>query len=81
MYSGIQQTGAGGTDRPDQVAQLHFSTGRTVREDYLLLGADNPTFFHIAINVPGGAGRIMGVSALWAAIRFEARATRILISR
>jgi hypothetical protein len=55
---GIQQTGAGagGTDRPDQVAQLHFSTGRTVREDYFGLGANNPTFFHIAINVPGGAG-------------------------
>jgi hypothetical protein len=58
VYSGIQQTGAGagGTDRPDQIAQLHFSTGRTVREDYFGLGANNPTFFHIAINVPGGAG-------------------------
>ena len=58
VYSGIQQTGAGagGTDRPDQVAQVHFSTGRTVREDYFGLGANNPTFFHIAINVPGGSG-------------------------
>ena len=58
VYSGIQQTGAGagGTDRPDQVGPSHFSTGRTVREDYFGLGANNPTFFHIAINVPGGAG-------------------------
>jgi hypothetical protein len=58
VYSGIQQTGAGagGTDRPDQVAQIHFSTSRTVREDYFGLGANNPTLFHIAINVPGGSG-------------------------
>ena len=38
VYSGVQQTGAGGagaTDRPDLLAMPNFSTGRTVREDSL----------------------------------------------
>jgi hypothetical protein len=58
VYSGIQQTGAGagGTDRPDLVAMPHFSTSRTVRDDYFGLGANNPSFFNIPINVPGGTG-------------------------
>ncbi len=58
VYSGIQQTGAGagGTDRPDLVAMPHFSTSRAVREDYFGLGANNPSFFSIPINVPGGTG-------------------------
>ena len=58
VYSGIQQTGAGagGTDRPDQVAMPHFSTSRPVRDDYFGLGANNPSFFNIPINVPGGTG-------------------------
>jgi carboxypeptidase family protein len=58
VYSGIQQTGAGagGTDRPDQVAGPHFSTSRTVRDDYFGLGSNNPSFFNIPINVPGGTG-------------------------
>lgn len=58
VYSGVQQTGAGagGTDRPDLVAQPHFSTGRGIREDYFGLGANNASYFNIPINVPGGTG-------------------------
>jgi hypothetical protein len=58
VYSGLQQTGAGagGTDRPDQIAQPHFSTNHAVREDYFGLGANNASFFDIPINVPGGTG-------------------------
>jgi hypothetical protein len=58
VYSGVQQTGvgAGGTDRPDLVKQLHFSTSRAVREDYFGQGTDNASFFSIPINVPGGTG-------------------------
>ena len=58
VYSGIQQTGvgAGGADRPDQVAKPQFSTSRPVRSDYFGLGADNASFFSIPINVPGGTG-------------------------
>ena len=62
VYSGIQQTGAGagGTDRPDQIGTPHFSTSRPVRDDYFGLGADNPSFFSIPINVPGGTGPNQG---------------------
>jgi hypothetical protein len=62
VYSGIQQTGAGagGADRPDQVGTPHFSTSRPVRDDYFGLGADNPSFFSIPINVPGGTGPNQG---------------------
>jgi hypothetical protein len=62
VYSGIQQTGAGagGTDRPDLVAMPHFSTSRTVRDDYFGLGTSNATFFNIPINVPGGTGPNQG---------------------
>jgi len=58
VYSGIQQTGAGagGTDRPDQVATPHLSTSRTVRDDYFGLGVNNASFFNIPIHVPGGTG-------------------------
>ncbi|HEV2349362.1 MAG TPA: TonB-dependent receptor [Terriglobia bacterium] len=58
VFSGIQQTGAGagGADRPDQVAQPDFSTHRTVREDYFGRGANNASYFYIPINVPGGSG-------------------------
>ncbi len=58
VYSGVQQTGvgAGGTDRPDQVQEPHFSTSRAVREDYFGLGTDNASFFHIPINLPAGTG-------------------------
>ena len=58
VYSGIQQTGvgSGGGDRPDQIAKPHFSTSRTIREDYFGLGAENDTFFSIPIDVPGGTG-------------------------
>lgn len=62
VYSGVQQTGAGtaGADRPDQIGQPHFSTSRAVREDYFGLGANNPSFFNIPINVPGGTGPNLG---------------------
>ncbi|HEY6292916.1 MAG TPA: hypothetical protein VI455_15305, partial [Terriglobia bacterium] len=62
VYSGIQQTGhgAGGTDRPDLLTHPVFSTSRTVREDYFGLGANNPSFFDIPINVPGGTGPNQG---------------------
>jgi hypothetical protein len=53
--------GAGGADRPDQVGRPDFSTSRTTREDYFGRGADNPSFFHIPINVPGGTGPNQGV--------------------
>jgi len=63
VYSGEQQTGAGaqGTDRPDQTGTPHLSTGRTVREDYFGLGADNTSYFHIPVDVPGGTGPNRGV--------------------
>lgn len=62
VYSGIQQTGvgSGGGDRPDQLARPHFSTSRSIREDYFGLGVDNPSFFSIPIGVPGGTGPNQG---------------------
>ena len=62
VYSGIQQTGvgSGGGDRPDQIAAPDFSTSRTVREDYFGRGDNNPSFFSIPINVPGGTGPNQG---------------------
>lgn len=36
--------------------QPHFSTSRTVREDYFGFGTDNASFFDVPINVPGGTG-------------------------
>lgn len=62
VYSGIQQSGFGsaGTDRPDQVGRPVFSTSRAVREDYFGLGADNPDFFYIPIDIPGGTGPDQG---------------------
>jgi hypothetical protein len=62
VYSGIQQSGFGsaGADRPDQVGSPVFSTSRTVREDYFGLGRDNPSFFDIPINIPGGTGPNQG---------------------
>ena len=58
VYSGIQQSGFGsaGADRPDQVGSPVLSTSRAVREDYFGLGADNPGFFSIPIDLPDGAG-------------------------
>jgi hypothetical protein len=62
VYSGVQQTGAGagGTDRPDQVASPQFSTSRAMREDYFGRGANNSSFFNIPINLPGGTGPNQG---------------------
>jgi hypothetical protein len=58
VYSGIQQTGAGagGTDRPDLIAQPDFSTSRAKREDYFGRGKNNSSFFFVPINLPGGTG-------------------------
>jgi hypothetical protein len=58
VFSGIQQTDAGtaGADRPDLVTMPHFSTSRSVREDYFGQGANNASFFSIPINLPGGTG-------------------------
>jgi len=58
VYSGVQQTGvgAGGTDRPDRIGAPDLSTSRAIREDYFGLGADNPSFFSVPIDVPGGTG-------------------------
>ena len=63
VYSGVQQTGVGsmGTDRPDQIGRPVLSTGRTTREDYFGLGADNASYFYIPVNVPGGTGPNDGV--------------------
>jgi hypothetical protein len=62
VYSGVQQTAAGvtGADRPDLIAEPHFSTSRTVREDYFGRGTDNASFFNIPIHVPGGTGPNQG---------------------
>jgi hypothetical protein len=62
VFSGVQQTGAGagGADRPDQVAEPNFSTSRTVREDYFGLGANNASFFTIPIDLSGGTGPNQG---------------------
>jgi hypothetical protein len=62
VYSGIQQTGAGsaGTDRPDLISMLHFSTSGTIREDYFGRGAANDSFFFIPIGLPGGTGPNQG---------------------
>jgi hypothetical protein len=62
VNSGIQQTGVGseGADRPDQVGQPDFSTGRKIREDYFGRGADNASFFSIPIGIPGGTGPNQG---------------------
>jgi Carboxypeptidase regulatory-like domain len=61
IYSGIQQTGygAGGADRPDQIATPDLSTAHSAtrpRYDYFGRGADNASFFAIPINIPGGSG-------------------------
>ena len=37
------------------------STGRTIREAYFGLGADNASYFYIPVNVPGGTGPNDGV--------------------
>jgi hypothetical protein len=62
IYSGIQQTGAGagGADRPDQIAAPVLSTSRTIREDYFGEGAANASFFSIPIDLPGGTGPNQG---------------------
>lgn len=62
VYSGIQQTGygAGGVDRPDQIAKPRLSTARKVRQDYFGAGANNPSFFNIPIHVAGGTGPNLG---------------------
>ena len=63
IFSGIQQTGygAGGVDRPDQIATPQLSTARKVREDYFGEGANNAAdFFSIPIHVAGGTGPNQG---------------------
>jgi hypothetical protein len=63
VYSGIQQTGygAGGTDRPDQIAKPQLSTARKVREDYFGHGGDNGVdFFSIPVHIAGGSGPNQG---------------------
>ncbi|HEX7893545.1 MAG TPA: carboxypeptidase-like regulatory domain-containing protein, partial [Terriglobales bacterium] len=62
VFSGKQQTGAGsgGSDRPDLVSTPHFSTSRTVRQDYFGRGDNNNTFFFIPVNMPGGTGPNQG---------------------
>ena len=63
VYSGIQQTGygAGGVDRPDQIAKPQLSTARKVREDYFGHGGDNGIdFFSIPIHLSDGSGPNQG---------------------
>ncbi len=63
VYSGIQQTGygAGGVDRPDQIAKPQLSTARKVRQDYFGAGANNATeFFSIPIHLADGSGPNQG---------------------
>src|SRR6202043_2530246 len=53
--------GAGGVDRPDQIAKPKLSTARKVREDYFGHGRDNGAdFFSIPAFVPGGSGPNQG---------------------
>jgi hypothetical protein len=52
--------GAGGGDRPDQIAAPDFSTSRKIREDYFGRGAANPSSFSIPIGVPNGTGPNQG---------------------
>jgi hypothetical protein len=58
VYSGVQQTGAGlgGGDRPDSVSMPRLSTGGPVASDYFGRGAENPSFFYVPIDIPGGTG-------------------------
>lgn len=63
VYSGIQQTdaGAGGADRPDQIAVPKLSTARANRADYFGKGNLNAsTYFSIPVHVPGGTGPNQG---------------------
>jgi hypothetical protein len=67
VFSGIQQTGAGagGVDRPDQIAKPRLSTSRKDRQDYFGLGNvngvnHNTDFFHTPIGVPDGTGPNQG---------------------
>ncbi len=63
VYSGIQQTGygAGGVDRPDQIAKPRLSTARKIREDYFGQGGDNGIdFFSIPVHIPDGTGPNQG---------------------
>ena len=63
VFSGIQQTGygAGGVDRPDQIAKPQLSTARKVREDYFGQGGDNGVdFFSIPVHIAGGSGPNQG---------------------
>ena len=63
IYSGIQQTGygAGGVDRPDQIARPKLSTARKVREDYFGHGGDNGVdFFSIPVHLADGTGPNQG---------------------
>jgi len=58
VYSGVQQTGYGsnGVDRPDQIGKPVLSTARENRQDYFGRGEENPSFFSIPVNIPGGSG-------------------------
>jgi hypothetical protein len=63
VYSGLQQTGygAGGVDRPDQIAKPQLSTARKVREDYFGHGGDNGVdFFSIPVHLSDGSGPNQG---------------------
>ena len=62
IFSGVQQTGYGsnGVDRPDQIGKPSLSTARENRADYFGMGADNGSYFHIPVNLPGGSGPNMG---------------------
>jgi hypothetical protein len=63
VYSGIQQTGygAGGVDRPDQIAKPQLSTARKVREDYFGHGDRNGVdFFAAPVHLAGGSGPNQG---------------------
>jgi hypothetical protein len=63
VYSGLQQTGAGagGSDRPDQIAQPHLSTARKNREDYFGEGQENGVdFFSVPVHISGGTGPNQG---------------------
>jgi len=81
VYSGVQQTGAGGagaTDRPDLLAMPNFSTGRTVREDYFGMGAANGHSSKSPSTSPVDRPKTTAVSARLAAAHFVAPASAIL---
>ena len=82
VYSGVQQTGAGagGTDRPDQIAQPHFSTSRVVRARITSGWARTTIRSSTSRSTsPAGPAPTAAASARWGETRSADRASMISI--